>query len=54
MLGDREAGRLGSTAQSPLHGPIALALIRREAAPGAEVSVGEAGLTAVVAELPFV
>jgi folate-binding protein YgfZ len=54
MLGDREAGRLGSTAESPLHGPIALALIRREAAPGAEVSVGEAGLTAVVAELPFV
>jgi folate-binding protein YgfZ len=54
MLGDREVGRLGSTAVSPLHGPIALALIRREAAPGAEVTVGPSGQDALVAQLPFV
>jgi folate-binding Fe-S cluster repair protein YgfZ len=54
MLGDREVGRLGSTAVSPLHGPIALALVRREAAPGAEVQVGEYGANAVVVEVPFV
>ena len=53
-LGDREVGRLGSTAVSPVHGPIALALIRREAAPGADVAVGEGGSSAVVVELPFV
>jgi folate-binding protein YgfZ len=53
-LGDREVGKLGSTAVSPLHGPIALALIRREAAPGAEVTVGTSGKKAVVVELPFV
>ena len=53
-IGDREVGRLGSTAVSPVHGPIALALIRREAAPGAEVAVGESGADAVVVELPFV
>jgi folate-binding protein YgfZ len=54
MLGDREVGRIGSTAVSPVHGPIALALVRREAAPGAEVAVGEAGNPAVVVEVPFV
>jgi folate-binding protein YgfZ len=53
MLGDREVGRLGSTAVSPLHGPIALALVRREAAPGAEVTVGEGRENAVVEALPF-
>jgi len=53
-LGDREVGRLGSTAVSPIHGPIALALIRREAAPGSEVTVGAIAANAVVVELPFV
>jgi folate-binding protein YgfZ len=53
-LGDREVGHLGSTAVSPRHGPIALALVRREAAPGAEVEVGEGGARGVVVELPFV
>jgi folate-binding protein YgfZ len=52
-FGDREVGRLGSTAVSPVHGPIALALIRREAAPGAEVTVGTNGRKAVVVDLPF-
>jgi folate-binding protein YgfZ len=54
MLGDREVGRIGSTAVSPVHGPIALGLIRREAAPGAEVAVGEGGNPAVVVEVPFI
>ena len=36
---------------SPAHGPIALALVRREAAPGDTVAVGEASATVV--ELPF-
>jgi folate-binding protein YgfZ len=52
-LGDREVGRLGTTAVSPVHGPIALALIRREAAPGAEVAVGDDARTALVVDLPF-
>jgi tRNA-modifying protein YgfZ len=53
FLGEREVGRLGSTALSPVHGPIALALIRREASPGAQVTVGDSGQKAVVAQLPF-
>ena len=39
-LGEREVGRLGSVVESPRHGPIALALVRREAAPGDAVAVG--------------
>jgi folate-binding protein YgfZ len=53
VSGEREVGRLGSTAISPVHGPVALALIRREAAPGAEVAVGDDGTKAIVVELPF-
>ena len=53
MLGEREVGRLRSTAVSPVHGPIALSLIRREAAPGAEVAVGSGANPAVVVEVPF-
>ena len=52
-LGDRVVGEVGSTAVSPELGPIALAVIRREAEPGAVVSVGEADSDAKVAELPF-
>ncbi len=51
-LGERVVGALGSIAESPEHGPIALALIRREAAPGDTVVVGD-GITAEVVELPF-
>ena len=50
-LGDREVGRVGSACVSPTHGPIALAIIRREAAPGDSVEVG--GAAAEVVELPF-
>jgi folate-binding protein YgfZ len=52
--GDREVGRVASTVVSPVHGPIALALVRREAGPGDTVAVGEDGaVTAQVVELPF-
>jgi len=51
--GEREVGRLGSVALSPAHGPIALAIVRREAQPGDELRVGDDGTTATVVELPF-
>jgi folate-binding protein YgfZ len=50
---DRELGRISSTCVSPTFGPIALALVRREAAPGDSVQVGDAGAVAQVVELPF-
>jgi folate-binding Fe-S cluster repair protein YgfZ len=53
-LADRSVGRLGSSVVSPRLGPIALALVRREAEPGASVSVGERGVSALVTELPFI
>jgi tRNA-modifying protein YgfZ len=52
-LGERVLGRVASVAVSPRFGPIALALVRREAEPGAIVSVGEHGAGAEVGELPF-
>jgi tRNA-modifying protein YgfZ len=52
-LGEKEVGRVGSACVSPLHGPIALAIVRREAEPGSELSVGEDGVTAQVVDLPF-
>ncbi|MFZ0092058.1 MAG: glycine cleavage T C-terminal barrel domain-containing protein [Solirubrobacteraceae bacterium] len=53
MLGDRVVGRLGSVAESPSLGPIALALVRREAPPGSDVRVGADEINAIVTELPF-
>jgi len=52
-LGEREVGRLGSVVCSPVHGPIALAVVRREAEPGAVLDVGDGGVTGAVVELPF-
>ena len=52
-LGEKEVGRVGSACVSPAHGPIALAIVRREAEPGAELAVGEDGVTARVVDLPF-
>jgi tRNA-modifying protein YgfZ len=52
-LGERSLGSLGSSVVSPTLGPIALALVRREAEPGETVTVGERGASAVVVELPF-
>jgi len=52
-LSEREVGRVGSSCVSPVHGPIALAVVRREAEPGDELSVDEGGVTARVVDLPF-
>ena len=52
-LGEKVVGRVGSTCVSPVLGPVALALVRREAAPGDTVRVGDDGISAEVAELPF-
>jgi tRNA-modifying protein YgfZ len=52
-LGEREVGRVGSSVVSPVHGPIALAIVRREASPGDTVAVGDSGVTATLVELPF-
>ena len=49
----RPVGRLGSVAQSPLLGPIGLALVRREAPPGSRVTVGDQQIAADLVELPF-
>lgn len=51
-LGDKEVGRLGSSVISPEHGPIGLAIVRREAAPGDVLHLDD-GATATVVDLPF-
>jgi glycine cleavage system aminomethyltransferase T len=51
-LQQRPVGRLTSSVLSPVHGPIGLALVRREAEPGATVAMNGRGDAAVV-ELPF-
>jgi len=51
-LGERVVGTLRSSLVSPAFGPIALALVRREAVPGDTVEVA-GGATAQVVELPF-
>jgi tRNA-modifying protein YgfZ len=52
-LGEKEVGTVGSAAVSPALGPIGLAILRREAEPGATLTVGEDGVTADVVALPF-
>jgi len=52
-FGDRQVGSVGSSCVSPIHGPIALALVRREAELGDEVAVGDARAPATVVDLPF-
>jgi folate-binding protein YgfZ len=52
-LGDKQVGRLASVACSPRFGRIGLAIVRREAAPGDTVAVGDSGATADLVELPF-
>jgi tRNA-modifying protein YgfZ len=51
-LDGRELGVVGTAVLSPALGPIALAILRREAEPGATVTVG-GGMAAEVVELPF-
>jgi folate-binding protein YgfZ len=54
LLADgKEVGRLTSTSLSPALGPIALALVRREVAPGEQLIVADGGPAATVVELPF-
>jgi folate-binding protein YgfZ len=50
-LGAKEVGTISSSVVSPDLGPIALALVRREVAPGDEIEAG--GAKATVVELPF-
>jgi folate-binding protein YgfZ len=52
-LGDRTVGEVGTAVLSPAHGPIGLAIVRREAEPGARVEIGDAGVGAEVVEPPF-
>jgi folate-binding protein YgfZ len=52
-FGERVVGVLASTALSPRLGSIALALVRREAEPGAVVQVGGDGVSGEVVGLPF-
>jgi folate-binding protein YgfZ len=52
-VGEKEVGTVGSAAVSPALGRIGLAILRREAEPGATVAVGEDGVTAEVVALPF-
>ena len=49
-LGERELGQVGTAVLSPARGPIALAIVRREAEPGATVAVGD-GVDAEVVDL---
>jgi folate-binding protein YgfZ len=51
LSGEREVGRLASTAVSPRLGPIALAILRREVTPGDHVTI--AGADAEVVTPPF-
>jgi tRNA-modifying protein YgfZ len=52
-LGERSVGTLTSSVLSPARGSIGLALVRREAEPGATLAVSDGGATATVVELPF-
>jgi folate-binding protein YgfZ len=51
LLGDREIGHVGTAVVSPRLGPLALAILRREAEPGATVRAG--ATEAQVVALPF-
>ena len=54
-LGERDLGSIGTSVISPASGPIALAILRKEAEPGAVVIVETSGggTSATVVELPF-
>lgn len=47
-LGDRELGLLSSSCVSPARGPLGLAVLRKEAEPGATIEVGDGEAEAVV------
>jgi folate-binding protein YgfZ len=51
--GEREVGVLSAVAVSPRLGPLALALVRAEAEPGALLAAGDGDASATVVALPF-
>ena len=53
LLADREVGTVGTVCLSPALGPIALAIVRREASEGDRLAVGGGAITAEVVGLPF-
>lgn len=53
LAGGRNVGSVGSSCRSPAHGPIALAILRREAEPGDTVQVGPREASARVVAPPF-
>ena len=53
LLGEKQVGTVGSACLSPALGPIGLAIVRREAAEGDRLTVGDGGATAEVVDLPF-
>ena len=53
-LGEKEVGTIGTVCLSPALGPIALAIVRREAQEGDRLQVGRNGTTAEVVPLPFI
>lgn len=52
-LGEKEVGAIGTACLSPALGPIALAIVRREASEGDRLEVGNGGVTGELVELPF-
>ncbi|CAA9519617.1 MAG: tRNA-modifying protein YgfZ [uncultured Solirubrobacteraceae bacterium] len=52
-VGEKVVGKVGTAVVSPARGPLALALVRREAPVGSTVHVGDGGVSATVVELPF-
>jgi len=52
LHGDKRVGEIGTACISPAFGPIALAVLRREARPGEPLAVGD-DVTAKIAPLPF-
>jgi len=48
-VGEKQVGTIGTAVISPGRGPLALAILRREAEPGAEVRIG-ASISATVEE----
>jgi len=52
-LDEKEVGTIGTACISPAHGPIALAIVRREPAEGERLEIGDGVASAEVVELPF-
>jgi tRNA-modifying protein YgfZ len=53
LLGEKEVGTVATACLSPAEGPIALAIVRREAGVGDRLTVGDGVVSAEVVELPF-